>query len=103
MTIHGVNVVVVLHEGMDDWDAVNKATEPWQDICLGAGTGFGRRDMQFEASGWADAEELAVAIRQALVAAGLGPQVETCEPYEHEEDLEEDELENWLEREEESE
>lgn len=93
-TYYGVNLVVVLHEGMKDWDAVNAAAQPWIDRCLGAGTGFGRRDMQFETADAAEAETLAVAIRAGMEAAGLGPQVETCEAYEYEE-TEDDEMEDW--------
>lgn len=85
MTEHGVNVAVRLVEE-DDWHKINEAVIPFESKHIGSGTGFGMRDHQFEAADMKEAEELAVKIRAALEEAGFKDQIDTCEPYQWDDD-----------------
>ncbi|HEY6416797.1 MAG TPA: hypothetical protein VIX41_11180 [Acidimicrobiales bacterium] len=87
MIEHGVNVVVVLREETD-WDRFNELLAPWDYCGLGAGTGFGRRDAQFEAPSAEAAFAMAVGMAAVLTLAGLD--VETCKSYEVEQEEEPD-------------
>jgi hypothetical protein len=81
-TNYGVNVVVELWDN-DDWGRVNRALEPLMDWWIGSGTGFGCRDIQLETADADEADELAKRALRLLNDAGLGPQIDTCDPYEY--------------------